>query len=206
MVDKAALEIARAQGSVTMNRIFAGVAGVLVFAFAFVHAQAAEPAFAAVSIKPTTLRGFGTVEIKPGGRFIGVKVSVYQLANAAYGITGPGRLIIGPNCPKWIESEKFDVEAVAEEGAIPERLGNAQLRERMQPLIQRFQAERFKLVIHREPKEMPVYELTAAKPGAKLTEAPIHGIQPMAGSHMISTTTSLLCVGESFVVSEDRVP
>ena len=98
-------------------------------------------------------------------------MTVSQLVRAAYGIPdGSGRLGKGPD---WLDIEKFDVQAIADEGAIPERLDNAQLRERMQPLLQRLLAERFKLVIRHERKEMPVYELTAAKSGTKLTEAPI---------------------------------
>ena len=100
-----------------------------------------------------------------------MNVSVHQLVNAAYGSSW--RLSIGPNCPKWIESERFDVEAVAEDGVIPERLDTAQFRKLMQPMLQRLLTERFTLVIRREPKEMAVYELTVVKSGARLTEATI---------------------------------
>jgi uncharacterized protein (TIGR03435 family) len=155
-------------------RIRAGVAGVLLFTLG--RAQTVEPAFAAASIRPAqNVRSttFGSVEFKPGGRLIAVAANVRQLVNAAYGLTGSWRVRLGPRCPAWIDSERFDVEAVVEEGAIPERLDNAQLREKMQPLLQRLLAERFNLVIRREPKELPVYKLTVAKPGAKLTESPI---------------------------------
>jgi hypothetical protein len=56
-----------------MNRIC-----IAVLVFAFARAQNAEPAFAAVSIKPTTLQGFGAVEFKHGGRLIAINVSVHQ--------------------------------------------------------------------------------------------------------------------------------
>jgi uncharacterized protein (TIGR03435 family) len=157
-----------------MNRIRVGVVGLLLVTLG--RAQTVEPAFAAASIKSSHAI-FGRVEFKPGGRLTAVGVNVGQLVNAAYGLTGSGRLRKGPGCPGWIDSERFDVEAVAEEGTIPEHLDNAQLRERMQPLLQRLLAERFKLVIRREPKELPVYELTVAKSGAKLTEAPISEAQ-----------------------------
>jgi uncharacterized protein (TIGR03435 family) len=65
------------------------------------------------------------------------------------------------------------VEAIAEEGSIPVGLNSAQLREKMEPMLQRALAERFKLVIRREPKETQVYELSVAATGARLTEAPI---------------------------------
>ena len=140
--------------------------------FTLARAQTVAPALAAASIRPSHAI-FGRVEFKPGGRITAVGVNLGQLVNAAYGLTGSGRLRKGPGYPAWIDSERFDLEAVAEEGTIPEHLDNAQLRERMQPLLQRLLAERFNLVIRRELKELPVYELTVAKSGAKLTEAPI---------------------------------
>jgi len=158
-----------------MNRICAGFAGLLLFTLA--RSQTPEPAFAVASIKPNESRPFGNprfglVEFKSGGRLTATAASVYVLVKAAYGLSTE-RIGKGPKCPDWAVSQRFDVEAVAEEGTIPERLDSTQLRERMQPLLQRLLAERYGLVIRRVPKEMPVYELTVAKSGAKLTEAPI---------------------------------
>ena len=155
-----------------MNQICQGVAGSLMFALACAHAQTAEPAFAVASIKPTRLGGYGTVQFKPGGRLTANSVTIGNLVDAAYG-GGSTRVQMCPKCPSWIQSERFEVEALAEEGVIPERLDSAELRKRMQPMLQRLLAERFQLVIKREQKEMPVYELTVAKSGAKLTKAPI---------------------------------
>jgi hypothetical protein len=62
--------------------------------------------------------------------------------------------------PSWLDSDRFDLEAKAE-GA-----NENQLRLMLQTLL----AERFKLVIHREAKEMPVYHLVVGKSGAKLHE------------------------------------
>jgi len=154
-----------------MNLIRVVVAGVWFLMFA--RAQNVAPAFAAASIKPKQNAMFGKVEFKPGGRLTAVAASVYQLVNAAYGLTGSWRLRKGPNCPAWVDSERFDVEAIAEDGTIPERLDNGQLRERMQPLLQRLLAERFNLVTRREPKELSVYKLTVAKSGTKLLPSSI---------------------------------
>jgi bla regulator protein BlaR1 len=70
--------------------------------------------------------------------------------------------------PDWFRAgigspERFDIDAKAGEPAT-----RAQLYEMLQTLL----AERFGLSLHQEYKEVPVYELTVARSGAKLTRAP----------------------------------
>jgi uncharacterized protein (TIGR03435 family) len=62
--------------------------------------------------------------------------------------------------PSWIDSERFDLEAVAD-GA-----NEDQLRQMLQTLL----AERFKLAIRRETREMPLYRLVVARSGSRLKE------------------------------------
>lgn len=74
---------------VPVNRIRVGLVGLLLFTPG--DAQPADPAFAAASIRPkqnaqNTI--FGRVEFKPGGRLTAVAASIFQLVNAAYGLTG----------------------------------------------------------------------------------------------------------------------
>jgi uncharacterized protein (TIGR03435 family) len=61
--------------------------------------------------------------------------------------------------PDWIDSARFDINAKAGEPVKEE-----ELRKMMQTLL----AQRFKLVSHRETKELPVYILTVAKDGVKM--------------------------------------
>jgi uncharacterized protein (TIGR03435 family) len=62
--------------------------------------------------------------------------------------------------PNWMLSDTYDIAAKAEDGA-----GIAQM---AGPMMQALLEERFKLRMHREPKEVPVYFLTVAKGGPKL--------------------------------------
>jgi uncharacterized protein (TIGR03435 family) len=62
--------------------------------------------------------------------------------------------------PKWIGSDRFDVEGKAEDP----KADYDQLRLMLQSLLQ----DRFKLKLHRETKESPVYALVVAKGGPKL--------------------------------------
>ncbi|SPE26967.1 conserved exported hypothetical protein [Candidatus Sulfopaludibacter sp. SbA3] len=68
--------------------------------------------------------------------------------------------------PRWTDNEAYDIFAKA---AGPAK--DAELRPMMQALL----AERFKLAIHREIKELPVYEMTIAKGGHKLKPSTAEG-------------------------------
>jgi uncharacterized protein (TIGR03435 family) len=62
--------------------------------------------------------------------------------------------------PGWINSERYAIDAKG---------NTVQSRETMLgPMIQALLEDRFRLKIHRETREVPVYDLTAAKGGPKL--------------------------------------
>lgn len=65
--------------------------------------------------------------------------------------------------PEWADSDQFDIAAKAE-SADPTR-------DEIRTMLQTRLAERFKLVVHRETKELPAYTLVLAKGGSKLKVA-----------------------------------
>ncbi len=74
--------------------------------------------------------------------------------------------------PDWLGTERFDIAAKAA-AAAPED----QLRAMMQTLL----ADRFKVALHRQTKEMQAYVLVVGKNGPKLTESKTDGesqVQP----------------------------
>ena len=75
--------------------------------------------------------------------------------------------------PQWerLGGEKYDIEAVAAAGAIPEDLPANAREDRMRLMLQSLLEERFKLEMRREPKEQPVYAILVAKNGPKLQKA-----------------------------------
>jgi uncharacterized protein (TIGR03435 family) len=98
---------------------------------------------------------------------------IIQLKNlmeySAYGIPQP-RILGGP---KWLDSERFDIEATME-SAGAERLralSRDQRRAETQVMFQELLADRFKLAVHWEMRELPVYALVAAKNGPILHES-----------------------------------
>lgn len=69
--------------------------------------------------------------------------------------------------PAWIDSDLYDIDAKAERPPTPSpQFANLQWR-RLQTLLH----NRFNLTIHRETKELPVYELMVAKGGLKAQPA-----------------------------------
>jgi len=71
--------------------------------------------------------------------------------------------IVGPS---WLDTERFDINAT---------LPPETTKQQFQVMLQNLLAERFKLTIHRETKELPAYVLTVGKGGPKMKES-----EPMA--------------------------
>ena len=99
------------------------------------------------------------IRIAPGGRFNATGVNVKMLIAQAYDIR-EAQIVGGPG---WISSDRFDISAKAE--------GDKINPEAVRPMLQALLAERFKLVIQREQKEMSIYALVAPKGAAKLKAA-----------------------------------
>lgn len=119
----------------------------------------AQSSFEVASIKPSNSEDRRVmVDYKPGGRFTAANVTARKLIQQAYRVKD-FQITGGPS---WIGSDVFDINAKPEE---------AVKMEEMPGMIQGLLAERFKLVVHRETKEMPVYALVVGKNGPKLKDA-----------------------------------
>ncbi len=88
----------------------------------------------------------------PGGRLRAINFSLAGFMTAAYRVSASR--IVG--APEWFDSEYFDIDATSE----GDNSGDEN-RLRLQSLL----ADRFKLVIHHETRDLPVYALVLAKPG-----------------------------------------
>ena len=123
--------------------------------------DAARPSFEVATIKPNNPDSRQMMITRPGGRFSVVGATVKMLVEAAYRVRD-FQVIGGPN---WINTDRFDIEAKAEEGA--NRQGQAGLL-----MMQSLLADRFQLKIHTETRELPLYELFVSKDGVKLQSVP----------------------------------
>src|SRR5215813_9355909 len=98
--------------------------------------------------------GFGT---RPGGLVV---VTNYTLRNIIRNVWNlqDSHIVGGPD---WQNIDRWDINARAPEGASPTPL---QLMQMMRHLL----ADRFKLVVHNETRQTPVYALVLARPDGKL--------------------------------------
>ena len=73
--------------------------------------------------------------------------------------------------PAWVASERFDVEAKAEDAAsfalIPKADGTRAVPDAPFLMIRELLKDRFKLVVHRETRDGPVYALMMIRSGAR---------------------------------------
>jgi uncharacterized protein (TIGR03435 family) len=113
------------------------------------------------------VNGAGLEHLSPG-RFGVECVSLRDYIRGAYGSYGFGR---NPNVrppkvlggPDWVDTDRYDIVAKAP--------GEAGLDAMYGPMMRALLEDRFGLKIHSEIRELPVYALTAARGGAKLTPA-----------------------------------
>lgn len=132
--------------------------------------------FEVASVKPHQPgdRQFATPQFLPGGRFTS-RAPVALVIALAYDFSVQNAKRVSGVLPDWISSldSVYDIEATAPEGALPESLSKKDRTDRERSMLQALLADRFKLVVHREMKEMPVYALVVGKGGPKLEKADI---------------------------------
>lgn len=122
-------------------------------------------------------------------------VSLRTLIAEAYGL--PDYRVLGP---AWLDTDRFDVVAKAPHGTPSKEVPLL-----LAPLL----AERFKLVSHRETKELPVYALVVAKGGLKIkqsegTESKTNGHGNKAGGELTAGATTMAWLAEWLSKQVDR--
>ena len=125
-----------------------------------------KPAFEVASIKldPAT-GGNATLADQPGGRFVANHITLRRVIQFAY---RDNQQFLGG--PDWLDTDRWNLEAKAPDGTVPPRASafSMAVPDTTALMMQSLLEDRFKLKSHRETKELPVYELTVAKSGAKV--------------------------------------
>jgi uncharacterized protein (TIGR03435 family) len=142
-----------------------------------------RPAFEVATVKPDK-SGTGVDRIKrSGGGLIIINVSLKRLIGMSYGVAdGRDYLFKGP---EWIDSEDFDISA-----KFPPETSDSQ----MLLMLQRLLDERFKMKLHREPREFSVYALVVDKRGPKVHPSATPGAPvrfTSRGGHAVGMSVSM---------------
>jgi bla regulator protein BlaR1 len=133
-----------------------------------------HPAFEVISIRRNNAEGgpaqFG---FTPGG-FHSIDLpmgAIFQMAYAPSNDSGVlrGDRILG--VPDWLKGERYDVVAKVDEGDLADWQKPELKQTMLRAMLQTMLAERCKVVVHHENKEMPVYDLVVAKGGPKFKQA-----------------------------------
>src|SRR4051794_20776289 len=129
-----------------------------------VTSPANRPAFAVASVKPNKSADLGgSFGGRPGGQVVVRNNTLRNIIRNAYQLQN-FQMVGGPD---WLDTDRFDITAKAptDNPTFPE----------LQAMVQELLADRFKLVVHRETRELPIYALVLARPdgrlGAKLTRS-----------------------------------
>jgi uncharacterized protein (TIGR03435 family) len=143
------------------------------------------PKFEVVSIKPSkpsTRRGS---LLLPPGRFTTTDEPLKMIIGWAYSYKRPGFSLNVVGGPNWINSERFDIVAKVPDSLVDQeerKLPFDQWADQVRMMVQSMFAQRFKLKVSYETKELPIYALVVAKHGPKLTESKMLPPGPR-GSH-----------------------
>lgn len=137
------------------------------------HAEgAAVQPFEVASIKPSRADDKTRSLFMSPGKFTTEAEAIKEVIRFAYDIKSDNQLSGGPS---WINSEEFDIEA-KEEHLVAENLEKLSFEEQAKQIrlmVQALLADRFRLKVSHQTKELPVYALVVAKGGPKLTETQV---------------------------------
>ena len=142
--------------------------GLILFASCFCFSQAPDkpltsdaPRFAIASVKrdpsrePLSIAAPMGVGYRPGGRLVAGNAPVAMLIQRAYSLQD--FQVVGG--PAWIHTDGYDIEAKPE---------STTDQKRMWLMLRTLLADRFKLAMHNETRNLPVYDLEAVKGAPKL--------------------------------------
>src|SRR5262245_14648491 len=130
--------------TILMLLLWAGMAVQL-----FAQTKPGLPRFETISIKSSTTGSpAGGLQFQPGGRLVASNIPLHPVFALAYNVAlsqGRGAIV---GAPDWFDSDRFNIEAKAA-GDPP--------REQMVLMLQSLLADRFKLTVHHETRQLPVY-------------------------------------------------
>src|SRR5580704_5228468 len=152
-------------------------------------AIASDIKFEVASVKPDkspTINGLIKVNVNPApDGFSASGVNLIQVISIGYGQQSSFSLLNSfdkdqlyfqndpiSRAPDWFRSERFSIDARMDDAAMDalQKLSAGDRNLARQRMLQALLADRFKLAVHHETRELPVFALVIAKSGSKLRE------------------------------------
>jgi uncharacterized protein (TIGR03435 family) len=133
-----------------------------------VAAQTPNPdvavAFEAASVKPNNSGESDTsLRPQPSGRLTATNAPVQLFISYAYQL----QQFQLQGAPSWLRSDRFDINATLGR-ELPVVPGGSDQPTQLMLALRTLLAERFKLAVHWETQDLPIYALTLARPDGKL--------------------------------------
>lgn len=119
--------------------------------------------FETASIKQNKDGQGGGIQRQAGGRFRTVNIPIQGLITFAYRLQG--YQLIADKLPDWARNDRWDIIAKFE--GDPPPVSTAAGADHMMLAMRTLLADRFKLKLRRETREMDIYALVMARPGGK---------------------------------------
>src|SRR3954447_4745190 len=111
--------------------------------------RAQKPSFEVISVKLNTTGRNASIASQPGGRFVASQTTLRRLLQFAY--RGNQDFVGGP---EWLDTDRWDIEAKAADGAAPARAGllDFAVPDTTALMVQSLLEDRFRLVTHTETR------------------------------------------------------
>jgi uncharacterized protein (TIGR03435 family) len=141
--------------------------------------------FEVASVKPDTAEpspsnvgtnvplGDGDYYTPNGGLFTATNMPLFNYIMFAYKVSDSQAGVLRAQIPKRVLSERFDIQARAQ--------GNP-TKDQMRLMMQALLADRFKLAMHRETRQLPVFDLVQSRPGKTGPQLQAHGTNTSCSS------------------------
>ena len=149
-----------------MKRVLLLMTVVCGAAFSQSPAQSSAPKFAFADVHASAKTPNAYVQFFPPrkGRYEIHNATMVDLIRTAWNVDAD-KVVGGPN---WLEMDRFDLIAKVPEDIVvdtttPARTQNALTPDGLRPMLQSLLAERFRLAVHEDTKQMSAWVLTAGK-------------------------------------------
>jgi uncharacterized protein (TIGR03435 family) len=118
-----------------------------------------DPVFEVATIKPSSPDSTGRGGRLQGGKLLMQNMTLMDLTTFAYDVHV--HQIIG--APGWSTADKYDISAKVDGEGQPNT-------DQWRVMLRKLLADRFQLALHKEQRELPVYSVSVAKGGEKISK------------------------------------